>query len=158
MYGSFGRVKGDRDSVCRYALPTLAGKAVVDSAKAYVYQCGTYAYNGGAQKDPFTLGHVEIDHISLGTVVQDFVAAFDGAGLQQNIGTIASDSTSGFKGMTVTADVQADYTAKRETSQYRLRFVFDSTLAPGYTNIYAGLGSDCGNTGGPGPFLVVWSH
>jgi hypothetical protein len=145
--------------VITYDLPTIAGQGVVDSAKTYVYQCGIYGYTGSTNVDPFTLGHIIVDHVNLGRVVQNSLATYDGDALQANIGTISSDSSSGVRSMTVTANVQADYSAKRSVSQYRLRWLF--TTPPTATNnggYYADLGSDCGSNGGPGPWLVIWSH
>jgi hypothetical protein len=146
--------------VITYDLPTLAGQGVVDSAKAYAYQCAIYGYDGSTNLDPYTLGHVIVDHVNLGRVVQSSLSTYAGDTVQANIGTISSDSTRGVHSITVTTSVQADYSAKRSVSQYRLRWLF--TTAPStvgnYSAYYSDLGSDCGNNGGPGPWLVIWSH
>jgi hypothetical protein len=145
--------------VITYNLPTLLGQGVVDSAKAYVYQCGIYGYTGSSNVDPYTLGKVIVDHVNIGRVVESSATTYMGDMLQANIATLSSDSSSGVRSMTVTTNVQADYAAKRPISQYRLEWQF--TTPPSVTNsggYYADLGSDCGGTGGPGPWLVVWSH
>ncbi|HZS60531.1 MAG TPA: hypothetical protein VFA43_14755 [Gemmatimonadaceae bacterium] len=144
-----------------YNLPTLPGQGVVDSAKAYVWQCQAYGYNGSANVDPYTIGHVTVDHVNLGRVVESNATTFFGDTLQTNIGTISSDSSIGGKSLAVTTQVQADYNAKRTVSQYRLSWVFTTapTLSSNYNEYYADLGSDCENTnGGPAPWLVIWSH
>ncbi len=102
-----------------------------------------------------------MDHVNLGRVVESNSTTFTGDAVQANVGTISSDSSVGAKSMAVTAQVQADYSAKRSVSQYRLQWVFTTapTIASNYNQYYADLGSDCGNTnGGPGPWLVIWSH
>jgi hypothetical protein len=147
--------------VITFNLPALAGQKVVDSAKAYVFQCASYGTTGAASVDPFTLGHVLIDHVAIGRVIESNLSTYAGDTLQANIGTISSDSTAGVRSMTVTSNVQADYAAKRSASQYRLRWLFTSapTVASNYAEYYAALGTDCGNSnGGPGPWLVIWSH
>lgn len=144
-----------------YDLPTLPGQGVVDSARAYIWQCEAYGYNGSTNVNPYTIGHVTMDHVNLGRVVESSATTFFGDTLQTNIGTISSDSSIGNKSLSVTAQVQADYSAKRPVSQYRLNWVFSTapTITSNYNEYYADLGSDCENTnGGPGPWLVVYSH
>ena len=146
--------------VITYDLPTLLGQGVVDSARAYVWQCQAYGYNG-SNLDPFSIGHVTMDHVNLGRVVESSPLTFWGDTLNANIGAISSDSTTGLKSMAVTSYVQADYSAKRPISQYRLNWVFTTapTLTNYYSQYYVDLGSDCENTnGGPGPYIVIWSH
>jgi hypothetical protein len=144
-----------------FDLPVLAGQGVIDSAKVNVFQCSAYGYNGSSNVDPYTIGHVTIDHVNLGRVVESSATTYWGDTLQANIGTISSDSSIGAKTMAVTTNVQGDYSAKRSVSQYRLQWVFTTapTLSSNYNAYYADLGSDCGNNnGGPGPWMVIWSH
>lgn len=147
--------------VITYDLPILPGQGVVDSARAYIWQCEAYGYNGAANINPYTIGHVTMDHVNMGRVVETSATTFFGDTLQSNIGVIASDSSIGNKSLSVTAQVQADYSAKRTVSQFRLNWVFTTppTISSNYNEYYADLGSDCeNNNGGPGPWLVVYSH
>lgn len=146
--------------VITYDLPMLAGRGVVDSAKAYVYQCGTIGFNSSGNLNPYSIGHLTIDHVNMGRVIESNASTYMGDTLQANIGTLSSDSTSGPKSIAVTGDVQADYSAKRSVSQYRLQWAFATPpTISGDDGYYAYLGSDCGyNNGGPGPWLVIWSH
>ena len=163
--GGLGTSNQTQRPVMTYDLPTLAGQGVVDSAKVYVYQCGVNGYTGSANVDPYSIGNLSVDHVDIGRVVQSNVSTYLGDTLQANIGTIASDSTRGVKSLAVTTSVQGDYGAKRQVSQYRLHWVFTTapTLPPNgpgaYTGYYSYLGSDCAqNGGGPGPWLIIWSH
>ena len=133
-----------------FPLPTLAGRGVVDSAKVYQFVCET--------SGPFS-DSVVVDHVNWGAAYQDS-ASFAGQTLQANLGTLTRSDSIGWKSVTVTSAVQADYAAKRATSQYRFEFQA-STITSGENWLYFD-GSDCdvnqpGAVGGDG-YLVIWSH
>lgn len=93
------------------AVPT---GAVVDSARLRLFLAGH-------STNPFVeLGNVIVDHV-------DYGATFEGSdyfagALTADIGTIAADTALGYKSLLVTSAVQADLSAARTRSQYRLRF------------------------------------
>ncbi len=136
----------------QYSLPKLAGRGVVDSAKMYSFVC---LNQGDAIADS-----VIVDHVSWGAVYEDS-AAWGGQTVQANIGTLVRDTTTGWKSLNVTSSIQADYVAKRTTSQYRFEFGF-GTEPVGQRIVYL-AGGDCGD-GGPQPanegpgYVVVWAH
>jgi hypothetical protein len=129
-----------------FTLPTLAGRGVVDSAKAYVWVCGS----------PVTsVGTVLLDHVHFGAALNDSLA-FRADSLQNDVGTVTADTITGFHSVTVTSSVQGDYSAKRPDSEYRMRFVPTTALTGSY-NVFVELGEDeC--DGGSLPFIVIWSH
>lgn len=129
------------------ALPTLAKNAVIDSARFYQHVCYTY----GAQDNA-----VVLDHLNWGASY-GVAEAFEGQALQANIGTIASDTSTGWKSMLVTSSVQADYAAKRATSQFRERYNYSAF--PASNNSYVEFGPMYCNQADSGqPYFVVWSH
>jgi hypothetical protein len=138
--------------IVQYSLPKLAGRGVVDSAKMYNFICVNY---GDAIVDS-----VIVDHVNWGATYEDS-AAWGGQTLQPNIGTLVRDTTTGWKSLDITSSIQADYVAKRTTSQYRFEYGF-GTEPVGDRFVYIAGGS-CGD-GGPeqpnaGPsYLVVWAH
>jgi hypothetical protein len=152
--GSGSNTFEDEDrGIFGYALPKLPGLGVVDSAKAYIYECGYNNYTGSGS--PLAFGQIEVDHVAFGDVIQGDSATFNGA-LQADLAS-STDSTFTYKGFGVTAAVQADYAAKRAASQYRLRFVFNTYPSAGYSGDFIYYGTDC-NQGGGLPYLVIWSH
>src|SRR5579862_2523583 len=93
---------GDFDNyriLMQYALPKLAGKGVVDSAKMYAYAC--------SHNTAFT-DSIIVDHVNWGAVFQDS-ASWGSQVLQANVGTLVRDTTSGWKSLDVSSAVQADY-------------------------------------------------
>jgi hypothetical protein len=136
-----------------YVLPKLAGLGVVDSAKAYVYECGYNNYT--TSQSPMGFGQIDIDHVAFGDVIQGDSTTFNSA-LQTDMAS-STDSTFSYKGFGVTAAVQADYAAKRAASQYRFRYVFNTYPSAGYLGDFVYFGTDCDQGGGL-PYLVIWSH
>lgn len=136
----------------QYSLPKLAGKGAVDSAKMYSFVCSN---EGDAIADS-----VVVDHVNWGAVYEDS-AAWGGLTVQANIGTLVRDTTTGWKSVDVTSSIQADYVAKRTTSQYRFEYGFGTE--PVGDRVVWIAGGDC-EDGGPqqpnaGPsYLVVWAH
>lgn len=147
FYNSSGGYFYEDRALMGFTLPTLAGRGVVDSAKAYVYECGSnYA---------MTLGSVTLDHVHFGAALNDSLA-FLGDSLQNSVGTASSDTITGFHSVAVTSSVQADYAAKRNDSEYRMRFLPTTPLTGNY-DYFVDFGEDECN-GGSLPFLVIWSH
>ncbi len=133
----------------QYALPKLAGKGVVDSAKMYNYVCSN---NGNVFTDS-----VVVDHVDWGAAYQDS-ASWGDQTLQANIGTLVRDTTTGWRSVDVTSSIQADYVAKRAATQYRLEFDF-STMPLGDRAVWLGGGGCGGNTGSGGQaYIVIWAH
>lgn len=108
------------------------GSAIV-SATLHVFQAAV----GG---EPYTdLGNVIVDHVDYGTTL-DF-AAYNAAPLTGNVGTLMNDATLAYRTLAVTARVQADLTAGRARSQYRLRFSLrdaNNDLQSDYTQLTDG--------------------
>jgi hypothetical protein len=133
-----------------FSLPTLAGRGAVDSAKVYQYACsqGTTATDS-----------IVVDHVN-GAVEMDS-ASFSGNTLQANIGTFDRSDSLGWRALNVTSAVQADYVAKRPTSQFRFQYLY-STFPTSNNQYVEFAGEYCddyqpGAVGGNG-YLVIWSH
>lgn len=146
----------DDDRMLLWAsLPVLAGRGVVDSAKVYEYQCDWYG-------SPFTNSAVVLDHVNWGAVIHDS-AAFSVA-LQDSIGTVSSDTTTGWRSVNVTSAVQADYAAKRSMTQFRMRLSTQaySLNMDNWVEFDNGQDdSDCNNNADQGAgvgYAVIWSH
>jgi hypothetical protein len=146
MYNGGNYAYEDR-AIFGFSLPTLAGRGAVDSAKTYVYQCASPS---------LTLGSVILDHVHFGADLNDS-AAFSGDLLQANVGTVTSDPATSLRAVTVTSSVQADYAAKRGSSQYRMEFVLTTPPLAASNGVGVDFGEDACN-GGTLPFLVIWSH
>jgi len=86
----------------------------IEKASILLYQAN---YNG----DPYAeLGNVIVDHVDYGdSLTSD---DYNSMPLTGNIGTLSDNLTIEYKTLDVTACVQADYTAGRQYSQFRLRF------------------------------------
>jgi hypothetical protein len=149
-YNSNSGYHVDYRDLMEFALPALAGKGVVDSARVYRFVCYS---NSNAAADS-----VVVDHVNWGAVYSDS-ASFNGQTLASAVGVLVTDTTLRWHSTSVTSSVQADYAAQRTNSQYRVRY---SSLAPGGTEYATGFGNNCdsnvGNaTAGP-DHLVIWSH
>jgi hypothetical protein len=66
------------------------------------------------------LGNVIVDHLDYGTSLDG--SDYNLAALLANAGTLSTDATIQYKTLDVTALVQADRSASRPRSQFRLRF------------------------------------
>jgi len=172
-----------RDFV-EFPLPGLRGRGVVDSARFAAYTCdnenfsglhtGTAPHASGRAIGPrHTLratsrtvhslkatdsASVFLDHMDWGGSITG--ASYWGQALATDIGTLVqgSDGTTGWKTLSVTAAVAADYAAHRTNTQFRIRFN-DAGFPP--MNTYVGFfGEACDdNLGIGGPMtLTVWSH
>jgi hypothetical protein len=142
---------GDFDNyrvLMQYALPKLAGKGVVDSAKMYNYACG----NSGTFSDS-----IVVDHVNWGAAYKDS-ASYGSEIVQANIGTLVRDTTSGWKSLNITSSVQADYAAKRANTQYRIEWIYSAM--PLGSQWVEFTGSYCNNSesGAGQGYLVIWSH
>jgi hypothetical protein len=142
---------GDFDNyrlLLQYALPKLAGKGVVDSARMYNYACGSNNTLGDS---------IVVDHVNWGAVYQDS-ASYGSQLLQANIGTLVRDTTSGWKSVNVTSSVQADYAAKRANTQYRLEWLFSTMPVGGQWVEFSGSYCDAAGAGAGQGYVVIWSH
>jgi hypothetical protein len=147
MFNSGSGSYDDFRLIFQFALPTLAGRGVVDSATMYDYAC--------AHSTP-VIDSIVVDHVNWGAIYHDS-ATWAGQTLQANIGTLARDTTTGWKSLSVTSSIQADYAAKRVNSQFRAEWLY-SVIPPNDTYIEFG-GSNCGAGGNVGPgYLVIWAH
>jgi hypothetical protein len=143
---------GEYRELVQFPLPALAGKGVVDSANVYEYVCRNSG-NTGADS-------LLVDHVNWGAHLTDSLS-FNGQTLTSAAAVLVADTTHGWHGASVTASVQADYTGKRQNSQYRLRFSSLATSGQDYWLEFAG--SYCYNSSaseaGAGPaYLVIWAH
>lgn len=101
-------------STLGFDLTAIPSGASVTAATLSVSQCQV----GG---NPFVaLGPLVVDHIDLTLGLTD--AAYSGQTLEPNIGTISSTTGTGARTLDVTAAVQADISASRRVTAYRLRF------------------------------------
>jgi len=170
--------------IVEFPLPPLSGSGVVDSARFSAYVCSNY--NGNYQHagtGPHTTGRVTRPRHSLATghtvrtfsvtdtasVLLDHMdwggsftgsATFWGEALAVNIGTLMSESEEsyGWKTVSVSASVAADYAAHRTNSQFRIRF--NDAGWQSLDSFVGFYGQDCNDdlgVGGP-MTLVVWSH
>jgi hypothetical protein len=140
----------DYRMLMEFALPKLAGKGVVDSAKVNLYAC---------QFDQSSTDSVVVDHMNWGSVYTDS-ASWGSQTLQANIGTIVRDTTIGWKTLNITSSVQADYVAKRPNSQYRLEYNYSTFPNVDQWVEFAGSyceGSNSEAAAGQG-YMVIWSH
>lgn len=80
------------------------------------------------------LGSLVVDHVDFGGSLD--AGDFNGGTLASNIGTISGDAGTGLKTLDVTSFVQADISAARTTSQFRLRF---SSLTDGNNDLDAAV-------------------
>jgi DNA-binding beta-propeller fold protein YncE len=99
-----------------FDLSRIPAGTIVISATLRLYQASVVGspYNG-------TLGSVIVDHVDYGTSLDgtDYGAA---TLLLGNVGTLSSDSSTGYKTLSVSSRVQNDLGNVRLRSQYRLRF------------------------------------
>jgi hypothetical protein len=141
----------DYRMLLEFPLPTLGGDGIVDSAKVYDYACG----HSGTFTDSIVL-----DHVNWGAVYKDS-ASWGGQTLLANVGTLVRDTSSGWKSVSVTSSVQADYTAKRANSQFRAEWLYIGTPSASMWDEFAGSycedGGSSNSTAGAG-YLAIWSH
>ena len=79
-----------------------------------VHQHGTVGH-------PYTnLGALGVDHVAMGPALD--LSDFQANTLQEKIGILSNSPLPGWRNLNVTAQVQADVDAGRETTDYRLRF------------------------------------
>lgn len=103
-----------------FDISSIAGRTIV-SATLRVYQ---EQHNG----DPYSTlsGRVLVDHVNFGSTYG--AGDFAGNTLTTNIGTISNNSTFERKTLDVSTYVQADLTAGRTSSQFRLYFSWDQGI------------------------------
>lgn len=101
-------------STLGFDLGALPSGARVTAAMLDVAQCQVGGNAFGA------LGPLVLDHIDLTLGLTD--AAYGGQTLESNIGTISSTTGTGSRTLDVTTAVQADMSASRRVTAFRLRF------------------------------------
>lgn len=92
----------------------ISDDAVVESAFLRVYQEGV---DGNPYGD---LGNLIVDHVQIGADLD--ATDYAGNTLVSDVGTLSSSAAEAWKVVDVTAMVQADVTANRTYSEFRLRF------------------------------------
>lgn len=96
----------------------ISDDAVVESATLRVYQ-------ESVQGSPYTdLGDLVVDHVQIGSGLDG--ADYGGGTLASNVGTLSTTPALAWKTVDVTALVQADVTAGRLYTEFRLRFTTPS--------------------------------
>ena len=96
-----------------FDLGSIPPGSTITSATLRVYQAGV---GGGPY---IKLGNLVVDHVNYGDALD---AADYGAAALASAGTLSTTATVEFKTLAVTGRVQADLTAMRTRSQFRLRF------------------------------------
>lgn len=133
-------------SVLCFETGGIADSAVIESATLRVYQ-------ERVQGSPYSkIGNLVVDHVDLGEDVS--LDDYDGGNITRNIGTLSTTTAEEWKTLDVTAAVQANVSANRARSEFRLRF---STEANGDNISDHMVANDGDDTEGSGnlPQLVV---
>jgi hypothetical protein len=170
---------GDYRELLAYTLPALHGSRVVDSATVFDFVCSDYSNDAHVTRGtPFpaaqrlsarhaTVGHafgpaggqpaIMLDHIYFEGSDRTDSTAWGADLMAGSPGTLvaAGDGALGWKAVSVTAAVKADYAAGHPVSQYRIQYASN----PGGTYSVDFGGVFCYNDGTAGPSsLVIWSH
>ena len=117
-------------------MPDIPEDYELQNAEIFVEQFYSVGNDNGEQfpiwniyPPPDTTGCI-VDHINYGNQldVGDWTAGDPGDSqtLHSNIGVISDNATYEFKNLIVTSKVQEDYTAERDKTQYRLRFLVNN--------------------------------
>lgn len=77
--------------------------------------------NGVGTSPYVELGALVVDHVDFGNALEG--VDYNGGTLASNIGTLATDAALEYKTLNATSRVQADLTAARGRTQFRLRFL-----------------------------------
>lgn len=103
----------------RFLHTGIPPSAVIDSAILSANQSEVFG-------DPYGVlgGGVLVDHVDMEAML--YVEDFDFVALSPAFGVLSSDATLGPKTLDVTAEVQADVTATRPYTDFRLRFPLDN--------------------------------
>jgi DNA-binding beta-propeller fold protein YncE len=97
-----------------FGIVSIPASATITSATLRLYQCDV----AGA---PYAhLGNVIVDHVNYGAALS--ASAYSGATVSSNIGTLSTTASLGYRSLDVKTRVQADMTAARVRSQFRLQF------------------------------------
>jgi hypothetical protein len=143
--GSFGNVARGLVRFDRSALP--AGATI----KHAVLRMNQAAVAGSPYGSPGGLGSVLVDHVDLGSSID--LADFGGGILTATIGTLSSTAALGERSLDVTAAVQADASAARATSDFRLYFTVNSNANA--ADDFVTFNDAENHLGGSVPVLVV---
>lgn len=128
----------------------IPSDATITGATLRVDQCATVG-------TPFaSFGAVVVDHLVPSSAPDS--ATYDAPPAGMNVGTLSTDPTPGFRSVTVTAGVIADYAALRALSQFRLRFSAagaESAAGNDYVAVRTDSDDDCPGFPDAAPALIV---
>jgi len=102
-----------------FSLPSTASGASVVAAELRLHQASA-TINGIGNSPYVELGSLVVDHVDYGTGLDGL--DYNGGTLVSNSGVLATDTVLEYKTLNVASRVQADLTAVRGRSQFRLRF------------------------------------
>jgi hypothetical protein len=132
-----------------FDLPTFAS-STISSATLRIYECKVVG-------TPFaTLGTVNVDHVTLEGSPQ--AGMYLGQTITANLGTIAPDTTVGFKDLIVTSSVQSDISNSITQSSFRLHFSTEDDNNNGvndYVDFNTAFTGDCVGNPALAPILIV---
>lgn len=100
-----------------FDIASIPSSVTINAATLRLYQCDV-------QGMPYTfLGNVLVDQIDYGGVFDPFGRAYDNlVTVANNVGTLSTTTSLGYRSLSVTTRLQNDLAASRVRSQYRLRF------------------------------------
>jgi len=132
----------------RFEHASLPFGATVIGASLRVYQ---FQVTGTPYSD---LSHVYVDHVDLGSGLD--ASDMASTALTSDVGTISVDATLGYKTLDVTAQVKADLSAARITSDFRLAFWSGTNAndAPDFARFTDA--EDLQGIGSPPELVVTW--
>jgi hypothetical protein len=96
-----------------FQLPTRRLDLEFEAATLVLDQCV-------ALGDPFVEGPVVVDHLDYGSMIA--LAAYDQPALSTEIATLSADPAAGYRMVTVTGSVIADWSTSRFRTEFRVRF------------------------------------
>jgi len=136
--------EGGMRNVVGFDISSIPSGSTIVSATLRMYQ---YSITG----TPYSLGTIAVDHVNFSTSIDS--GDYSGGTISSSIGTISNNTTVEYKTLAVTAHVQADLTAGRTSSQYRLGFT--TTVGPGSDNMALFESAENYGSTGNRPELVV---
>jgi hypothetical protein len=135
--------------VVTFDVSTLEG----DSARSAILRLDECAVSGA----PFaSLGAVVVDHVPVGTPPGEGQST--GPALLSDLGTIAQDTTTGFKTLDIQPAVEADMADSSIYTQYRLRFSTADGNSNGisdYVDFRTATASHCSGDPTRAPILII---
>lgn len=134
----------------RFVHAAIPAGATILSASFAPYQ---FQVNGSPYSSLGFSGGLLVDHVDLGADLD----ASDYASVPLAIlGTISTSTAIGYLALDVTAEVQVDVDAGRDTTDFRLRFFIDSNFDNTADSVYLSDAEDTGGVGFLSRLLVTW--